>query len=227
MHGIERIALWIFVVALAGAAALHHGWLGSLEETVTAQEQRLDRPLVRASLVPGVPADLRKVWKAAKNNAQDSDLEDQLWMTLRLTSEGTSDVDQVVARISTVAIIQDIFVSSSSGETFEISPYDPPQLTNGGSGRRNATIKFGPLEVGQTNLIFVSLRPTDFGMRPYSVDDRKRWAERYPLYWNQVEVTATAGPANDELTVTTVEYGSGSSGGVIRSAEPATTTSSG
>lgn len=226
MHKIERLAFWAVLVAIALVTAVNYGGIQDLRQAVLANTTDLDKPELEVSVLPGVPGEFRTAWRAAKNNAQDSGLTDQLWLTVRLSNEGAARAGDVAAELSLVDRIERLFVYTAEAETFETAPYGRPSLAAGGPGEASAAIEFNGLEPGQSHLVFVGVRPDSFDGAPYDRVDYVVWLDEAAQHWNAVRVTsASESPAAGRVTVT--EYGIGPAGVSVTTKRPGSVGKSG
>lgn len=222
----ERLGLWVILVAVAAFTGLNYGALQGLEESLDANVARLNRPEIRAEVLPGIPGELREAWRGAKNNAQEAGLADQLWLTVRLTNRGLGEAEEVVATLSLTDPIDGLYVMAADGDTFESSPYTPPALAGGGPGDMTATIEFADLAPGASHLIFVGLRPRFYSPAPYDAVDYAVWTGDYARHWNLLRVSASS-PLPSQPETTFVEYGLGSAGLSVTTATQRTPRDSG
>jgi hypothetical protein len=213
MHKYERIGFWILFTVVALFTAINYRSSSGLNETIRSHTNKLDTPVVRATVVPGIPEMLENVWKQAKDNAQDADIDDQLWLTVRLTNEGYEPAGNVIADLSFVPNIDGLYVYTADGLNLETSPYGRPNISEGGHGAPTAKVEFDKLAPGKSHVIFVGLRPRDFGAPPYDREDLLRWADTHALYWNAVTVTSAKDASAKEKS-TVIEYGIGSTIGL-------------
>jgi hypothetical protein len=220
MHRYERFGLWLAVGALAVFTAVNYAAIEDVEAVASDNTARLDMPVVRASVIPGVPEDLRETWRKV-TEAADLDPDSVLWLTVPLTNVGYAPAGEVTAALAFGPEIKGVYAYSSEGSTLDES-WGGPEIKEGGTGEQAVSVEFDDdLARGERHLLFVALAPADLGPAPYGQEVMRRWATAHPIYWDKIEVTSAEDAWTEDKT-TTVSYGVGSADAPLTAeAEPA------
>ncbi|HEX7006671.1 MAG TPA: hypothetical protein VF274_06005 [Alphaproteobacteria bacterium] len=199
----ERVALWVVVAGLAIYVLTLSGSLGDLQKKLVAQESKLERTVLRAEVVPGIPDDLTPTWRKARSSASAEVPHDYLWLTARVENIGFDPVNEMSIDLSAVPTISRVFAYTASGKSLTAS-WGGPEIKKGGTGKQEVSVTFPDLPPGEQHLLFVGFRRDDLALA--QVSDAAAWADKHRLYWNRLAVSTRPGGWADFAPTETV-YG--------------------
>lgn len=199
----ERIALWVVVAGLAIFTLTLSGTIGELQKNLVAQESRLDRTIVRAEVMPGIPADLMPTWRKARSSATGGVPDEYLWLTARVENIGFDPVNEMAIDLSVLPTISRVFAYTAGGKELTAS-WGGPEIKKGGTGKQEVSVTFPDLPPGEQHLLFIGIRRDDPAVA--AVSDAAAWADTYRHYWNRLAVRTRPGAWAD-FALTDTSYG--------------------
>lgn len=200
----ERVALWVVVAGLAIFTISLDGAVSTIENGLTKQAARLDRTIVRADVIPGVPDDLAATWSKARSSARSVELADFLWLTARVKNIGFDPVNEISVDLSTVPGIGRVFAYSADEKALTAS-WGGPDIKKGGAGEHGVTVEFSSaLAPGDRHFLFIGLKRDDPALA--AMGDPAAWPATYRRYWERLVVRARPGAWAD-YAVADTRYG--------------------
>jgi hypothetical protein len=199
----ERVALWVIVAGLAIFTLSLNGSIGSVEKEVTAQATKLERTVVQAEVLPGLPGDLATMWKKARSSATGVVADDYLWLTARVANTGFDAVNEMSVDLSVLPTIAQVFAYTADGKALNAS-WGGPEIKKGGQGKHSVSVAFPGLEPGKRNLLFIGIKRNDPAVA--AVSDPAAWADANRHYWERLAVQTRPGAWAD-FTLADAEYG--------------------
>jgi len=191
MPTLQRTLVWVGALALVIFVFVIHGSVSTLKTTVQGHSATLDKPVIEATVFPGVPAAFsERLHKALQGT--DLTPQDHLWLTLHITNSGQSQVRDIAADLALLPAISAIY----PGETLVGNPTIVTQST----GQTRATFTFLSLAPGNVHTVFIALRPDGMAGPPYEATAQRQWVAQHRAYWEHFIVTVGA-------KTTVVQYG--------------------
>ena len=199
----ERVALWLVVAALATFSLSLSGSIGRLEKEQVAQATRLDRTVVQAEVVPGMPADLKSAWREARASNSEAAADDYLWLTAWVKNNGFDSAKETSVELTLIPAIGQVYAYSAGGKGLTAS-WGGPQVEKGGAGERSVTVIFPELPPGERHLLFVGVRRDDPAVA--AITDSATWADQHRHFWERLLVSTRPGSWAD-FALTDTAYG--------------------
>jgi hypothetical protein len=181
MRTTERTLLWGGLIVLAIFALVINARVSDVKAVTQAHATRLDKPVVEATIFPGVPTAFAERWTKA-TEGKNVQPQDHLWLTMQLTNTGQSYVEDLTAELALLPTISAIYPYSDSS-------WNAPKVLADGKDKAPVKITFPGLSQGTAHTAFFAVRPENFGEPPYEPQDKLQWADHYRFYWKTLTVT--------------------------------------
>jgi hypothetical protein len=175
MSTVERAILWAGVIALAIFTLVINGAVNRLKTTVQEHTASLDKPILHATIFPGVPDALADRWSKVTKDKHPN-------------PHYSGDV---AADLSLLPRISDVYPYSASS-------WNTPKVVAGGKDQAMVQVTFPGLPQGEAHTLFLALQPEGITGPPYEAQAKRQWVDEYQLYWKKLAVTAVAQNATFE-----------------------------
>ena len=182
MSTLPRVLVWVGAMALVIFVFVIHSSVRTLKTAVQEHTATLDKPVLEATVFPGVPVAFVERWNKATHGT-DLTSQDHLWLTLHITNIGQSHVRGIAADLMLLPAVSALYPGS---EAFVGTAAVVAQST----GQTRVTFALLSLAPGNTHTVFIALRPDGLEGPPYEASAQRQWVAQHRAYWEHFTVTA-------------------------------------